>query len=52
MFVLDRRGAIAHRHVGEGSYGRTERAINRLLAAPAPALLEARAHRCPTPRAA
>ncbi|HSZ05991.1 MAG TPA: hypothetical protein VK778_12455 [Solirubrobacteraceae bacterium] len=34
MFVLDRRGAIAHRHIGEGGYTQTERAIKRLLDEP------------------
>jgi thiol-disulfide isomerase/thioredoxin len=34
MFVLDRRGAIAHRHIGEGGYTQTEWAIKRLLDEP------------------
>jgi thiol-disulfide isomerase/thioredoxin len=36
VFVVDRGGAIAHRHVGEGGYGHTERVVNRLLGEPEP----------------
>jgi thiol-disulfide isomerase/thioredoxin len=52
LFVVDRRGAIAHRHVGEGGYTQTERAVNRLLAEPAPSAPDAAANRWPAPRAA
>lgn len=34
IFLLDRQGAIVHRHVGEGRYAQTERAIKRLLEEP------------------
>jgi thiol-disulfide isomerase/thioredoxin len=34
IFVLDRRGAIAHSHSGEGRYTQTERAIKQLLDEP------------------
>jgi hypothetical protein len=43
LFVLDRRGAIAHRRVGEDGYAQTERVIKRLLAEPAPGVLDAAA---------
>jgi thiol-disulfide isomerase/thioredoxin len=52
LFVLDRRGAIARRHVGEGGYAQTERAIKRLLAEPVPSALDATADRWPAPDAA
>ena len=41
MFVVNRHGAIARRHIGEGGYTQTERVINRLLPTPAPSLLDA-----------
>jgi hypothetical protein len=34
-FVVDRRGFIRFRHVGEGAYATTEALIRRLLAEPA-----------------
>lgn len=40
MFVLDRRGTIAHRHIGEGGYMQTEWAIKRLLDEPMPVALD------------
>ena len=52
LFVLDRRGAIAHRRVGEDGYAQTERVIKRLLAEPAPDVLDAAASGSPAHRVA
>jgi thiol-disulfide isomerase/thioredoxin len=52
LFVVNRQGAIAHRHIGEGGYGHTERVIKRLLAEPAPPSLDAAASSEPGPSAA
>jgi len=50
--VLDRRGAIAHRHFGEGGYAHTERAIERLLDEPMPVALDGAANGTSLPPAA
>lgn len=34
FFVINREGAIAHRQVGEGGYGHTERVVKHLLSEP------------------
>ncbi len=52
MFVLDRHGAFAHRHVGEDGYAQTERAINRLLGEAAPPARDAAGAGSPTSSAA
>jgi thiol-disulfide isomerase/thioredoxin len=52
VFVVNRQGAIAHRHIGEGGYGQTERVIKRLLAEPAPPAFDAAASSDPAPWAA
>ncbi len=52
LFVIDRRGAIAHRHIGEGGYAQAERVIKRLLDDPVPPPYDAAASLRPAPRAA
>lgn len=52
VFVLDRRGAFAHRHIGEGGCAQTERAIDRLLGEAAPSALDAAGDGSPTSSAA
>jgi hypothetical protein len=34
MVLVDRRGLVRYRHVGEGAYGETEAMLRRLLAEP------------------
>ncbi len=50
--VLDRRGAIAHRHIGEGGYMQTERAIKRLLEEPMQVALDGAPNGMSLPRTA